>query len=167
MGRAGAWLAAPLVILGLFLMHGITADHSMPMPMASMPVVQGATMHPASALVADSTRLDLAVSGQATTDGFAASPVRAVGHAARAGVATMASTAGSELSPMPLAHAHGMGSACLALLGAVVFLPFLRRRRQVHRARSRTLAQVIRAADLAHPPWKREPSLSRLCISRT
>jgi len=166
MGRAGAWLAAPLVILGLFLMHGITADHSMPVPMASMPVVQGATMHPASALVADSTGLHPAVPGQATTDGFAASPVRAVGHAARAAVATMAATAGSELSPMPFAHAHGIG-ACLALLGAVVLLPFLRRRRQVRRALARTLAQVILAADLAHPPWKREPSLSRLCVSRT
>lgn len=37
--RTGEWLAAALVVVGLFLLHGMTADHDMPVPAMS-----GATM---------------------------------------------------------------------------------------------------------------------------
>lgn len=142
-GRAAA---AAALVLGLFLLHGLTADHHMAMPMS----------------------VDATAGMVHTGAGMAGA---AVGHSvdrpnpvfsqSRQEVADATLMGGQE-------QPHEMGAMCVALLGSVLLLPILlatRRRYQSSGAVDPPSLRVVLSA--AAPPWSRSPSLTRLCIART
>lgn len=139
--QTGNVLAAAVVVLGLFLMHGMTADHALPMPMTD-----AGTLHLGSAPLTDSTAHTPVITPHAIAD-----------------------EAPSVLSPVLPGHSDGMAVACLALLGgAVVLLPLLLGgRRLSHRERAPVGTAVIWTRVLRRPPGMRAPLLTRLCILRT
>lgn len=145
-------LAAGL-ILGLFLMHGLTADHdaSMPMSSAAMEMSAGSESH----------ELTMEGSDLSNSDGTQASLAQVEATDSVSPVAIQLSAA--------MAHGMSMGGLCLALLGAGLTLRMLVARR-LRRTQCPAVEPVAvnlarRAAAGNHPALT--PSLHRLCISRT
>ncbi len=161
------WLGAALAVLGLFLMHGLTADHEMPMAMTAAADTTHAAGHITSATLhssaADSTMTGVSAAGRYAVDYADQSRVHGV-------IATAATvTATTSLFPTVPGHGHGMGGTCLALLSTVVLLPLLLRRLARSRERERTVnaASLFSVVARTPPDWLPVLALNRLCISRT
>lgn len=162
MAHTGRWLAAVVAVGGLFLLHGMTADHSLPMPMAVGQVqVASAPLH-------DATAFERAHGGHAGMIGGGDAAI-VVAAASSTAVATVADESVAAHPPRPTRHVHDTAGVCLALLAAIILLQVVRRRFRCngHRTVVRDAAYVTWKATLKHPPWARDPSPTRLCISRT
>ncbi len=155
MAQTRSWLAAAVVVGGLFLMHGMTADHSLPVPMAHGPV-HAAVSQPA---------------GSAAADDAGADHIGVAGSGDEANVLASGHWAFAAHPPSPADHSHGTAGACLALLAAVILMQVLGRRLPLRRidcrAHVRGAESVTWGAAHRHPPWMRNPSSTLLCISRT
>lgn len=134
------WLAAAAVLLGLFLLHGLTADHDMPMP----------STHPASSVP----------SSQQT------SMIDNAHHEAARGALRTGSHA--DLSS-PLAHGHAMLGGCFALIGSVLLLRLLGAwpRRLGSDPLQSAQAHLACLVARLRPPRSFTPSLHQLGIART
>ncbi|MFY9916727.1 MAG: hypothetical protein WAK18_18785 [Nocardioidaceae bacterium] len=160
MTHTGTWLVAAVVVGGLFLLHGMTADHSLPMPMAA------SQAQVASALV-DSPAVER---GHGDHAGLIGGEDGSMVVAPAYGAATAVADGVVSAKPSkPARHVHGIAGTCLALLAAVILLQLAgqRRRRNGYRSIVRDVAYVTWGAAPRAPPWMRAPSPTRLCISRT
>lgn len=153
--RASRWLAVAGVVLALFLMHGLTADHDAAMPMT-------ATTNSATQAGGHDLAAPVTVQAQAVAGGLG-SPAGV--HRPSSGLTTVADVL-SGTGHLP----NAMAGLCVAVLGAAVLLPLLLGRRLPHRLNPLAGPRLQRTSGRAGaggPPWLTEPSLHRLCISRT
>jgi hypothetical protein len=152
--RDGRLLIAAGLIFGLFLMHGLTADHetAMPMTAGATHTAMGSAQHAPTTSTPNLPHTHGATVGALAEMGLAAAD-------------SMTDTA-SALSAVA-GHGPG-GELCLALLGTGLLLPILVRRRPRRLAPSADAAGVLLMAHAAaRHRASLPPSLSRLCVSRT